>query len=297
MQMTLMEFQRDFGTEEQCRAYLFQKRWPDGFRCPKCGHAEHFSIKSRNLYQCKACNHQASVTAGTIMDKTRTPLTKWFTAIYLLAGDKRGASALGVGKAIGVSYFTAWTMCQKIRHAMGERDERYRMSGTVEMDEAFFGAADEGGKRGRGAEKTAVMVSVSLTGDGKPGFARKKTVDSVDGAAALGFAEATVAKGSEIRTDGLNIYPILAKSGYKLVQIAHDPKKRPEHLHWTHIVISNAKAFIDGTFHGLDGIHIQRYLDEFCYRFNRRWLAGGVFPRLVAACACSSKITCHELIG
>jgi hypothetical protein len=231
------------------------------------------------------------------MDKTRTPLPKWFMAMFLLSGDKRGASALAISKSIGVAYFTAWTMCQKIRHAMGARDATHRADGIVEMDEAFFGAAAEGGKRGRGTEKTAVMVSVSLTADGKPRFARMRVVDAVNGAVALSFAESAVAKGSEIRTDGLNIYPALGGSGYNLVQKEYSPKKQPEHLHWTHIVISNAKAFIEGTFHGLDCIHLQRYLDEFCYRFNRRWMAGGVFSRLVIACVSSGKITYHELIG
>jgi hypothetical protein len=171
------------------------------------------------------------------------------------------------------------------------------MDGSVEMDEACFGSVDEGGKRGRGAKKTAVMVSVSLTSEGKPRFARMNVVDAVNDAAALSFAEHTVAKGSEIRTGSLNIYPILAINGYDLMQKEYSPKKQPEHLHWTHIVISNAKAFIEGTFHGLDGLHLQRYLDEFCYRFNRRWIEGGVFPRLVLACASSCKITYHELIG
>ncbi|MDR0764293.1 MAG: IS1595 family transposase [Synergistaceae bacterium] len=231
------------------------------------------------------------------MDKTRTPLSKWFMAMFLLSGDKRGASALAISKSIGVAYFTAWSMCQKIRHAMGTRDATHKMDGIVEMDETFFGSADEGGKRGRGAEKTAAMVSVSLTADGKPRFARMKVVGAVNGASALSFAESTVAKGSEIRTDGLNVYPVLGRNGYNLVQKKYSPEKQSKHLHWTHIVISNAKAFIEGTFHGLDGIHLQRYLDEFCYRFNRRWLTGGVFSQLVLACALSGKITYHELIG
>jgi hypothetical protein len=141
------------------------------------------------------------------------------------------------------------------------------------------------------------MVSVSLTAEGKPRYARMKAVDAVNSAAALSFAESTVAKGSEIRSDGLNIYPVLAKNGYSLAQKKYSPKRQPGRLHWTHIVISNAKAFIEGTFHGLGALHLQRYLDEFCYRFNRRWTAGGVFPRLVTACAFSGKITFHELAG
>ena len=298
----MMEFIEKYGTEEQCREQLFNSRWPNGFVCPKCGHTEYFDIKSRNLYQCKSCNHQASVTAGTIMDKTRTPLKKWFLAIYYMAEDKRGISALSLKGKIGVAYQTAWSMCQKIRHAMGERDKEYALDGIVELDEAFFGAPAEGGKRGRGAEKAAVFVSVSLTKDGKPEFARMKVVEtgdgeSVDGETAKKFAGEAIAKGSEIRTDGLNIYNVLAQSGYKLEQKVYDPKNQPEHLHWTHIIISNAKALIGGTFHGLDPLHLQRYLDEFCYRFNRRWFKTGVFPRLVKACAFSTKITYYDLIG
>lgn len=295
--MTLIEFQENYGTEEQCRQFLFEKRWPSGFVCPKCGHNEYFNIKSRNLYQCKACNHQASVTAGTIMDRTRTPLKKWFLAFYLVAEDKRGLSALSLQKKIGVAYFTAWTILSKIRHAMGERDSMYMLGGVIEMDEAFFGAPAESGKRGRGTDKTAVLISVSLTDDGKPKFAKMEVIENADGDTVKEFTEANITKGSEIRADGLNIYKPLAKSGYNLNQTKYDPKNQPEHLHWTHIVISNAKAFIEGTFHGLDSIHLQRYLDEFCYRFNRRWFEINLFSRLVNAAVVVGKIRNYELIG
>ena len=162
MGMTIQDFQKQFGTEEACRKYLYRKRWPNGFVCPKCGHTEHFNIKARNKFQCKACNHQTTVLAGTIFEKTRTPLTKWFLAIYLVSEDKRGLSALSLKARIGVAYQTAWTMLHKIRFAMGERDKGYLLGGIVEMDEGFFGATAEGSKRGRGTEKTAVVVSVSL---------------------------------------------------------------------------------------------------------------------------------------
>ena len=298
----MLEYMEKFGTEEQCRQHLFNSRWANGFKCPKCGYNEYFDIKSRNLYQCKSCNHQVSVTAGTIMDKTKTPLRKWFLAFYYMSEDKRGVSALALKGKISVAYQTAWSMCQKIRHAMGERDKGYKLDGIVELDEAFFGSPTEGGKRGRGSDKTAVFVSVSLTKEGNLGYARMKVVEtshgeSVDGKTALGFANESIAKGSEIRTDGLNIYNILSENGYTLNQKTYDPKNQPEHLHWTHIVISNVKSLIDGTFHGLDSVHLQRYLNEFCYRFNRRWFTSGIFTRLVTACASSSKITYYELIG
>jgi transposase-like protein len=300
--MDMLEFMDNYGTEEQCKQQLFDSKWPKGFICPKCNHTEYFNIKSRSLYQCKSCNHQASVTAGTIMDKTRTPLRKWFLAIYYMSEDKRGISALSLKSKIKVAYQTAWSMCHKIRHAMSERDKDYKLTGIAELDEAFFGSPTEGGKRGRGTDKTAVFASVSLTEDGKPGFAKMKVVEtadgeSVDGKTAVKFVKESIAKGSEIRTDGLNIYNTLGENGYTHTAINFDPKNQPEHLHWTHIIISNVKSFIEGTFHGLDSKHLQRYLNEFCYRLNRRWFESGVFSRLVKACALSTKITYHELVG
>jgi len=294
--MTMEEFQKKFGTEEACRAYLYETRWPNGFICPKCGHTEHFDIKARNKYQCKKCNHQTSATVGTIMEKTRTPLTKWFLAMYLVAEDKRGFSAMALQRKIGVAYVTAWTMLQKIRFAMGERDTAYILNGIVEMDEGFFGGAAEGGKRGRGTEKTAVLVSVSLTEQGKPRYARMKTLEAVDGEAVREFAKARIAPGSEIKTDGLAIYNCLAKEGFVHTPVKFDPKSQPEHLHWTHIIISNAKAFVNGTFHGLDTKHLQRYLDEFCYRLNRRYLSQDLFLHLAHACSLAPPKPYYALI-
>ena len=295
--MNLLEFQAKYGTEEQCRQYLYETRWPDGFECPRCNHKQCFNIVSRGLYQCKACNYQASITAGTIFDKTRTPLVKWFLAIYLSADDKRGISALALKSKIGVAYFTAWTMLQKIRHAMAERETSQYLSGIVEMDEAFFGAPSEGGKRGRGTDKTPVLVSVSLSPDEKPGMVRMEVVDTVDAAAVEDFLCSRVVKGSEIRTDGLNIYNGVSDIGYIHNRKTYDPKNQPKHLHWLHIIISNAKAFIDGTYHGLDKKHLQRYLNEFCYRFNRRWSVNGLFSRLLFACVSATKISYHEVVG
>jgi transposase-like protein len=295
--MTLQDFQEQFGTEERRREYLCKKRRPNGFVCPKCGHTEHFNIQSHNRYQCKVCSHQTTVTAGTIFEKTRTPPTKWFTAMYLVAEDKRGLSATALQKKIGAAYFTARTMLRKIRFAMGSRDEKYMLDGIVEMDEGFFGAAAEGSKRGRGTEKTAVLVSVSLSEWGKPKFARMKILESVDGEAVKAFSKEHVKPGSEIKTDGLNIYNCLAKEGFTHTLIPFDANKQPEHLHWTHIIISNAKAFVQGTFHGLDAKHLQRYLDEFCYRLNRRYLAHDIFAHLSNACALAPPKPYYELIG
>ncbi len=179
---SMVDFMKRFDSEEKCREYLFQKRWPEGFVCPKCGVQDKpFPIKARHKFQCRHCNHQTSVTAGTIMDRSRTPLTKWFLAIYLMSQDKRGCSAMKLKQELDIAYDTAWTMSHKIRHAMGERDSLYLLSGTVEVDDAFFGGAHEGSKRGRGTEKTAAVLGLSLNKNGRSEYVCAKVVEHVDG--------------------------------------------------------------------------------------------------------------------
>jgi transposase-like protein len=195
-----------------------QEKVAERIRLPEVRTYRTLQHKSRNRYQCKACGHQTTVTAGTVMEKTRTPLTKWFAGMYLVSEDKRGLSAMALQKRIGVAYFTAWTMLQKIRFAMGNRDERYMLDGIVERDEGFFGGTAEGSKRGRGTEKAAVLVSVSLSELGKPLFARMKTLESVDGEAVTAFSKEHVKPGSEIRTDGLNIYNLNPSINYHYKQ-------------------------------------------------------------------------------
>jgi len=296
-EMNMITFMEKFGTDEKCREYMYTVRWPDGFICPKCGGKEEpFQITSRNLYQCRHCTHQTSVTAGTIMDMTRTPLRKWFLAIYLMGSDKRGCSALRLKRELGIAYDTAWTMSHKIRKAMGERDGLYLLQGTVEMDEAFFGSPDEGGKRGRGSDKTPVVVGLSLGEKGEPVYCKAQVLDSVDGEAIKAFAKQAVRPGSVILTDGLKIYCPLGESGY-----VHQPKKvdsenAPEHLKWLHIIISNMKAFIAGTYHGLDSRHLQAFVDEFCFRFNRRSWQEQLFARTLAACSSTKPFTRATLI-
>jgi ribosomal protein L37AE/L43A len=138
--MDMLDFQVRFGSEEQCRSYLFERRWPKGFVCPKCGHTEYFNVASRRMYQCKACNHQTSLTARTIMDKSKTPLTKWFLAIYLVSEAKQGISTLRLSRLIEVAYYTAWSIRQKIRHAMETRDNNCNMNmdDVFELTESFF---------------------------------------------------------------------------------------------------------------------------------------------------------------
>ena len=282
----LLEFQKQFSTNDACRAHLFKIRWPNGLVCPKCGGKEYYKISKRNVYEC-TCRHQISLTAGTIMHRSHTPLFKWFWAIYLTAHDKRGISALRLQEELQVSYPTAWLMLHKIRRAMGERDSQYLLAGIVETDETYIGGSKNGGKRGRGTEKAPVQVAVSLDKEGKPQFVKMRMLDGVGNKAIREFAERNIEEGATIKTDK---YPSNIKAFEDQVY-AHEPErydmeKNPEHLKWLHRVVGNAKTFILGTYHGLEKKHLQAYLDEFSFRFNRRTFPGQIFNRLLN---CSSQ--------
>lgn len=298
-ELGLIEFIKRYGTEEACRAYLYNKKWPDGFVCPKCGVKDKpFNIAARNKYQCRSCQAQTSVTAGTVMDKTRTPLKKWFLAIYLMSMDKRGCSALRLKKELDIAYDTAWTISHKLRHAMGERNGRYMLDEIVELDEAFFGAAHTGGKRGRGADKTAVLMALSRNEKGQIRYLKAKVVESVTKNEIAAFAKDNIDINARVFTDGLNLYEVLNANGYgHTAENAPSRNEVPDCLKKLHIIISNAKAFIQGTYHGLDGIHLQAYLDEFTYRFNRRWAGGSLFSHSVRACVAAAPFTRYALIG
>ena len=270
-------------------------RWPEGFRCPRCGHDHYYEIKTRPLFECTKCHYQATVIAGTVLEKTRTNLVIWFWAIYLVAHDKRGHSAISLSEELGVSYKTAWLMLHKIRKAMGERDLKYMLSGIVELDDAFFGAPTEGGKRGRGTDKTPVLIGLSLNKHGYPLNVKMQVVPNVKKDTLVDFAHSFIESGSKISSDAYRSYKQLAVAGYDHEAKEFNHKDNPDHLKWLHTVVSNVKAFIAGTFHGLDAKHLQAYLNEFCYRFNRRRFKGELFNRLVKCCLSSPTITFTEL--
>ena len=281
--MPLSEFLKRFGTEERCREYLAAQRWPDGFVCPKCGH-KHGCRLSNGLYQCTHCRRQTSVTAGTVLHHSHVGLSKWFLAFYFVSQDKRGISAIQLSNQIGVTYKTAWSMLRRIRSAMGQRDAAHLLSGVVEFDDAYFGGPTVGGKRGRGTEKAKVFVALSLDEHGNPQYLKMGVTKDIKKTAVRKFARCTIVADSTIRSDGYRSY-IPALEGYDHEYKPYDPNSGM--LHWLHIVISNAKAFILETYHGLPKDHLQSYLDEFVFRFSRRAFGGLLTQRLIHAVACS----------
>jgi len=292
--MGLLKFQECFSGERECYEHLVKIRFPKGFLCPQCESSTVGLIATRKLWQCKKCRAQVSVTAGTMFHRTRMPLHYWFWAIFLVAKDKRGHSALQLSKELDIPYDRAWLMMHKIRSAMAYRDTLYQLNGTVEMDDAYFGAPSPG-RRGRSTQRTKAFIAVGLTKDNKPRFIKIKTIKRLDARSVKSFVVPQIAQGSTIRTDGLRVYQCLTNLGFFHEATVVFDKANGDILHWVHIIISNAKAFIIGTFHGLGKKHIQSYLDEFCYRFNRRQHEAELFDRLLLACATAPPITFDEL--
>jgi transposase-like protein len=151
--LTVLEFQTQFGDEQQCGEQLSRQRWPEGFSCPRCGGPSRGYMAARQVHECARCSYQCSVTAGTIFHKTRVPLTGWFWAIYRLSHDKKGISAMQLKKEIGVSYQTAWLLLHKLRKAMADRDRGYKLGGLIEADEGYVGGREEGAEWARGREQ------------------------------------------------------------------------------------------------------------------------------------------------
>ena len=289
-----IEFQKQFSSEEVCMEYLFNKRFKDGYICPVCGCTEGYQITSRDIYQCKQCRHQTSATSGTVMHRSHLPLTVWFWAIYLVSRDKRGYSAAQLSKELDLSYKTAWYLLHRIRFAMAQQESSCYLEGVIELDDTYFGTAGKGGKRGRGTSKTKVVVAVSKTGDGKPKAIKMKVVPNLKGKTIRGFAVENILSGSTIETDAYHSYRKPLSDDFLHKYEVFDPAAGA--LNWLHIMIGNAKAFVTGTFHGLDGKYLQCYLDEFCYRFNHR-RNDDIFYCLTNAVTNSSPLSLAVLKG
>ncbi len=297
-EIDFFQFQKRFATEARCRAYFLKHRWPEGFICPKCHHTSGYFIKTRLSYQCKKCHYQASATAGTIFHKTKTPLRKWFWMIFLLSQNKQSYSILGLQRLLKINlYKTAWLMAHKIRKALADRDAKYKLGGLIEMDDSYFGEKGVSGKRGRGAEnKAKVLVSVKVNEWNDPVFANMTVVPKIDSSNISQVIDDKIKPDSTVKTDAFRAYNILKE--HNLIHQKHivgSLKNASRVLPWVHILISNCKAVLRGTHHGVSPKHLQRYLTEFCYRFNRRFWQGQLFDRMFTACITTDTITLAEL--
>lgn len=295
---TMFEFEQKFSTEEACREYLCKLRWPEGFICPHCSQRKAWTT-GRGQFHCSQCNVQVSVTAGTIFQDTRLPLRLWFQAIWQVVSQKHGISALGLQRVLGLNrYETTWTMLHRLRKAM-VRPGRDQLTGPVQVDEIYIGGPRPG-KRGRGAEnKTLVVISVEDKGK-HAGRIRLHKVKDASGDSLIPAVKESIQSKSEVRTDGWEGYSQLSTAGYRHKIIRKTADVGENLLPLANRVAALLKRWLLGTHQGKPApSHLDYYLDEFVFRFNRRTSQsrGLLFYRLVQQAVNVDPIKNSEILG
>ena len=310
--MNLLEFANKFPDEVTCRQRLKEIRDKEGVECKKCACTDHYWLSTRQQFQCQQCGFRTTLTSGTVMEDTKLPVRLWFMGMHLITSTKKSISAKELQRQLGLKrYQPAWEMLHKLRMIMGKRDACYEMEDYVEVDEGFFGVvsekkidaleiADDKGqdeqKRGRGSEKKAkVLVMVesepvaqeSSLSKHKPQrkVRHAKMFQMEDLKAQTIEKEITehVDPESEVKTDGYRSYSRLKDKVKKHEQVTASGKNATKELPWVHIVISNAKRLFLGIHHMIKDTYLQNYLNEFCYKFNRRYMYDKLFDRLLVA--------------
>jgi transposase-like protein len=295
----LLEFEQRFRSDENCREYLLQLRWPDGFRCPRCGCRQHSPVREV-LLRCHDCRRQVSVTAGTIFQDTRIPLRLWFQAMWWMTTQKNGASALGLQHILGLRrYETAWTMLHRLRRAM-VRPGRDLITGRVEVDECYLGGPEEDLPGRLNLDKTLVVVAAQEDG---PGIGRigMRQIPDASAASLVPFVQDSVAPESIVHTDGWLGYSPLKSRGFvhEITLLKGKKEAASELLPRVHLVISLLKRWLMGTHQGaVSHKHLDYYLDEFTFRFNRRRSRsrGKLFFRLAQQAVAVDPITRYQIV-
>lgn len=298
---TLPEFDEWFATEKACVEYLIRLRWPEGFRCPACSGTKAWATVRGNM-RCAACHRQTSPTAGTIFEGTRKPLRMWFQAMWHVTCQKSGGSAMGLQHTLGLgSYQTGWAWLHKLRRAM-VRPGRERLSGCVEIDESYVGGEEEGMHGRQTYKKAIVVIAVEMREPKGFGRIRVQRVSDVSSASLTPFVCQAVQPGSTVHTDGWNGYNDLVNHGYNRKVTVISAGQDPAHvvMPGVHRVASLLKRWLLGTHQGAVGNqHLDYYLDEFTFRFNRRRSGsrGLLFYRLLQQAAASDPVPYRRLVG
>ena len=255
--LSMPEFIQLYGTEAQCEATLAQTCWQEGFCCPVCGHRGHCLLPSRPrlTFQCNACHRQTSLIAGTLFQGSNLPLTTWFLAIYLISQVKTGLPALALKRHLGVSYPTAWLIHHKLMQAMAERENRYRLSGAAQMDDAYLGVERHGGKAGRGSENKVPFVAAVATDEaGNPSRFKLTAVVGFTTEAVTAWSNDSLSPGCTVLSDGLACFIGVSTAGCRHIpQVVggHKPDELPEFRRFN-IVLGNVKTSLSGAYHAFD---------------------------------------------
>lgn len=296
---TLAEFEARFSNEDACRAYFRQVRWPNGFCCRHCQHGNGWNV-GRGKWECGSCGRQTAVTAGTIFQDSHQPLRTWFRAMWYVTSQKTGASALGLQRVLGLrSYQTAWTILHKLRRAM-IRPDRLRLKGRVEVDETFWGSPEEK-TFGRGA-KDKTLIAIACEEDGKGiGRLRMGRIPNASAVSLKRFVTKSVEPGSVVHTDGWVGYGdwLIPDYAHEVTILKGKKDEAAELLPRVHRVASLLKRWLMGTHQGaVSQEHLDYYLDEFTFRFNRRTSQsrGLLFYRLLEQAAMAEAVTYKTMV-
>ena len=293
------DFVKMFHDDSACAAYLERLRWPDGFICPACGERREPWRHTKTRLVCPACRHQSTVTAGTIFDKTQTPLTTWFDVAWHVTTSKNGVSAKTLERTLGVSYQVAWHMLHRFRVAM-VRSSREPLSGEIEVDETLIGSADVGGKRGRGTSKEIIVIAIEIKHPKGFGRIRMRHVPDASAESLVPFVREVIAPGSIVCADGWRGYSGLS-NGYEHRQTKLSLSDDPAHVAMpgVHQIASLLKRWLLGTHQGAFSTeHLQAYLEEFTFRFNRRTSSsrGQLFRRLLEQAVATHPVTEADIL-
>ena len=282
----LREFLNSFPDDEACADYLWQCRWPNGFRCPSCDFGRAYVLEAEGRWQCADpdCRHQVSLTAGTVLHRTKLPLTTWFWAAYMMATDKRGLSAKHLEQQLSVTYKTAWLLLHKLRRAT-VADGRTKLRGVIEMDETWVGgyqAGVRGSRQLRGRKAALVIVAVERRGR-RTGRARMEVIPDFTQVTMNDFARHNIEPGSTIRTDAMSGFDGFTKLGHTHVSMKQGDirKGAPHVVPLADRAMGNLKQWLLGTYHGVSRAQLQVYLDEFVFRHNRRGNPQAAFQTLL----------------
>ncbi len=296
--MKLLDFEKKYGDEEACKEYFKELRINHGIVCPKCGCKHHYWKSSKGMFQCAKCGHRQSVKSQTVMRGSKLPYRYWFIAMHLMTSTKRTFSALELQRQLGHKrYQPVWEIMQKLRNVMGKREEKYRLGGEVEIDEAFFStevpveSKNKPLKKGAGSQKKSKVLVMAESkyvqnpkNSEKPkmiGRIKMFVIPNLKSATINGEVVNAVKPNSIITTDASKSHKDFSKLFMKHNSQVVAPEEISQILPWCHITISNAKSSLTDTYHGVKAEFLQGYLNEFSYKFNRRHFTNDLFENLV----------------
>lgn len=294
--MSLNQLLAKYGDEQQCEAALEDARWPEGFRCPKCSSEHHYRYRrnAQRVFQCCNCRTQTSLTEGTIFHSTKLPLTIWFQAMYFLTQNKNNVSTLELRRLLGISYPAAWRMKHKLMQVMFERESTTRLSNRVEVDDAYLGGENPGGKTGRGSEnKVPFIAAVQTNNQNNPLYAVFSRVKAFTREETIAWADRSLVPSATVVSDGLWCFKAVTESGCSHQREVVGQGRKSTDLEcftWVNTILGNLKTAINGTYHAFDfEKYAHRYLGEYQYRFNRRFDLARMLTRLVTATVRTGK--------